>query len=95
VIRNSHAVYCMLLFPSLVLYIRFLFCIGLFYYTLGNIRPHLRSTLRAIQLIACVTCDNIKKYGFEKILQPFIDDVNTLSEVSLSISYTYDPYGCA
>ena len=54
---------------------------GLFYYVLGNIRPELRSTLKAIQLIACVTCNNLNKYGFEKILNPFIEDVNTLSEV--------------
>ena len=54
---------------------------GLFYYVLGNIRPELRSMLKAIQLIACVTCNNLNKYGFEKILGPFIEDVNTLSEV--------------
>lgn len=55
---------------------------GMFYYVLGNIRPELRSTLRAIQLIAYVTCRNLNKYGFEKILNPFIEDVNTLSEVT-------------
>ena len=61
---------------------------GLFYYVLGNVRPELRSTLKAIQLIACVTCNNLNKYGFEKILNPFIENVNTLSEVRIyNINY--------
>lgn len=55
--------------------------IGMFYYTLGNLRPELRSTHRAVQLIACVTSPNIKKYGFDPILRPFIDDVNKLAKV--------------
>lgn len=55
--------------------------IGLFYYTLANIRPHLRSTHKTIQLIACVMCNNLNKYGFDRILEPFIEDVNKLSQV--------------
>lgn len=54
---------------------------GMFYYVLGNLRPELRSTQRAIQLIACVECPVLEKYGFEKVLAPFIKDVNTLSNV--------------
>ena len=57
--------------------------VPLFYYVIGNIHPKLRSSLRAIQLIACVTYPNLRKYGFQKILQPFIDDVNVLAEVSI------------
>lgn len=53
----------------------------MFYYTLGNLRPELRSTQRAVQLIACVTSSHIKKYGFEPILRPFIEDVNELTKV--------------
>lgn len=56
---------------------------GLFYYVLGNLHPKLRSSLKTIQLIACVTNKNIKKYGFEKILEPFIDEVNRLIEVCM------------
>ena len=66
---------CILIFEMLLL------CIGMFYYALGNLPPHLRSTQRSIQLIACVTSPNIKEYGFEKVLQPFIDDINRLSKV--------------
>lgn len=56
--------------------------IGMFYYVLGNIQPALRSTQRAIQLVACIESPILVKYGFEKVLAPFIKDVNTLSEVS-------------
>ena len=55
--------------------------IGLFYYTIGNLRPELRSTHRAIQLVACVTSPCLKRYGFESILKPFIEDVKTLNQV--------------
>lgn len=60
--------------------------VGLFYYTLGNLRPELRSTLRSIQLIACATYPNITKYGFPPILHPFIQDVNRLSENGFTLS---------
>lgn len=54
---------------------------GQFYYILGNLEPRLRSTLKGIQLIACITSPNMKKYGLKKVLMPFIDDVNKLSKV--------------
>lgn len=52
------------------------------YYALGNIRPELRSTQRAIQLTACVRSECITKYGFQPVLASFIEDVKTLAEVS-------------
>ena len=59
-----------------------LYIIGVFYYTIGNIRPELCATQRAIQLIACVKSGYMKEYGFQPILNPFIADVKTLAEVS-------------
>lgn len=53
---------------------------------IGNIRPELRATQRAIQLIACVKSTHIKEYGFQPILNPFIDDVKTLAEVCIGVS---------
>lgn len=55
---------------------------GMFYYFLGNIEPKLQSTLKSIQLIACVTTENLEKYGFDMVLKPFIEDANLLSKVS-------------
>ena len=57
-------------------------CTGMFYYLLGNIAPNLRSTLKGIQLIACVTTENLEKYGFDMVMTPFIKDANVLSNVS-------------
>ena len=56
-------------------------CTGMFYYILGNIQPHLRSSLKCIQLIACVSVPNLQKYGYDMILKPFISDANKLYEV--------------
>ena len=53
----------------------------MFYYTLGNLRPELWSSHKAIQLIACVSCPFLGKYGFETILEPFVKDVNILAKV--------------
>ena len=57
------------------------FCQGMFYYTIGNIRPELRSSQRAVQLIACAYSAHIERYGLECILEPFINDVNALAKV--------------
>lgn len=59
----------------------------MFYYVLGNIEPRLRSALRCIQLIACVTIPDLEKYGFQKVLEPFIHDVNKLSKVCVALDY--------
>ena len=66
-----------------------LIIIGMFYYTLGNLPPELRSTQWSIQLIVCVTSTNLEKYGFKAVLEPFIEDVNTLAEV---VCYYYHEY---
>ena len=57
--------------------------LGMFYYFIGNIDPKLRSALKCTQLIACVSVPDLKMYGFDKVLQPFIEDANKLAEVGL------------
>ena len=54
---------------------------AVFYYVLGNITPVLRSSLKCIQLILCITTPLLQKYGYDEVLRPFIRDVNRLSEV--------------
>ena len=61
--------------------LRVLYTKGLFYFVIGNIDPKIRSTLRCIQLIACVKTTLLDEYGFGNVLKPFIDDVNRLSKV--------------
>ena len=57
--------------------------IGVFYYTLANLHPALRSTHRSIQLITVITHPLLKKYGFPEVLKPFINDVRKLYEVCM------------
>lgn len=52
--------------------------LGVVFFSLGNIHPKYRSSLRAIQLVSLAPVPLIEKYGIDKILQPFVDDLNTL-----------------
>ena len=56
--------------------------VGLFYYTIGNLSPHLRSQLISIQLLAVVKTTNISKYGIDTILEPFMEELRILEEVN-------------
>ena len=51
---------------------------GLFYYTLGNLHPKLRSTLDGINLLAIVKVSVIQTYGIDAILEPFVDAIRKL-----------------
>ena len=57
---------------------------GVFYYTLGNIRPMFRSRLQAIQLISVAKYSDIRQYGFDALIQNFIANVNTLGKVGFN-----------
>ena len=52
--------------------------LGCLFFTLGNIRPQYRSTLKAINLIAVAKYKDISKYGIDAFLSPFVDDLKTL-----------------
>ncbi|XP_043470938.1 uncharacterized protein LOC122504105 [Leptopilina heterotoma] len=52
--------------------------LGMFYWTLANIDPKLRSSQNSIFLLAIVKAKLIKKFGLEKLLKPFIDDMKIL-----------------
>lgn len=57
------------------------FCIALFYYTLGNISPVYRSSLDSIQLVAVTKSTTLQTYGSDHLLQQIMDDVKTLETV--------------
>ena len=57
--------------------------VGCFYFTLGNLHPKYRSTLKSIQLLALVKNDHIQKYGMDSVLQHITADVAKLEEVQL------------
>ena len=53
--------------------------LGLVFFSLGNIQPKLRSSLRAINLVAVASSMIIDKHGLNKILEPFVKDLNRLA----------------
>ena len=54
----------------------------MFYFNLANIRPELRSNLATIQLLTIVKSTYLNKYGIDKILEPFIQEINQLEKVT-------------
>lgn len=62
-------------------------CIGVFYYTLGNLHSSLRSTLHSIQLVAITKTKFVKEYGIDEILTPFMNDICRLEQVYCTVEY--------
>lgn len=55
---------------------------ALFYYTLGNISPMYRSTLKCIQLLAITKSSVLQAYGVDQILENVMKDVKQLEKAS-------------
>ena len=55
-------------------------------FSLGNVHPKFRSSLKAMYLDAVAIVPNIEKYGIDKILRPFVRDVHRLTETGISIN---------
>ena len=53
-------------------------------FTLGNIHPKYRSSLRVIHLIAA-TVPIVEKHGLNEILQPFIRDLQILATEGVTV----------
>ena len=53
----------------------------MFYYQLGNLSPEYRSALKSIHLVAIAKSTVISKYGPNKILEPFMQDIKELEKV--------------
>ena len=79
---NTNLVSILLLLPYIML------AIGVFYYSLGNLRPLYRTRVNQIQLLALVKRSYISKYSMNKILEPFVRDVAVL--VSKSDLFAYN-----
>ncbi|XP_034236286.1 uncharacterized protein LOC117642319 [Thrips palmi] len=50
-----------------------------FYWSLGNIYPELRSSDKVVQLYVICKTPDLKKYGYKKIMEDFIEGINKLS----------------
>ena len=61
--------------------------LGCVFFTLGNIRPSLRSALKSIFLLAVARSPTIKANGIDSILKPFLEDLKTLYEVGITVQF--------
>ena len=49
--------------------------VDMFYYTLGNFNPKESSKRCAIRLLGIVNAKLAKKYGYDAVLNPMLDDI--------------------
>ena len=61
--------------------------IGVFYFSLANLKPSLRAALPSIQLVSLALSSTIDKYGIDVILQPFVTDLCRLEEVTCNLQH--------
>ena len=56
--------------------------IAFFYYTLGNLEPHLRSSPHGIQLLSVLPSPLVEKHGIDTVLEPFMTVIQELENVN-------------
>ena len=54
-------------------------------FTLGNIHPKYRSSLRLIHLVIAAIVPVVEKHGLSKVLKPFVEDLNVLAEDGITV----------
>ncbi|XP_026112913.1 uncharacterized protein LOC113091546 isoform X3 [Carassius auratus] len=59
--------------------------LGAIYFTLRNISPKYNSSLLNIHLVTLFHAQDIKTYGFDKILEPLVQDISTLETIGIQI----------
>ena len=63
----------------------YLYYVGCYYFTLGNINPIYRSSLNAIQLLSLVEAPVLEQYGHDEVLQLAIRDIKKLEQVCMCV----------
>lgn len=58
---------------------------GLFYWSLANLDPRVRSTFDAMQLYAIVNYETMKKHGLRKVMEPLVKSINKLQAEGITI----------
>ncbi|CAI5662779.1 unnamed protein product [Oreochromis niloticus] len=62
--------------------------VGAIYFVLRNLPPKLNSALMNIHLVALFHAEDVKKYGFDPILQPLIDDIKFLESHGIDLPFS-------
>lgn len=65
--------------------------LGCFYFILRNLPPKCNSVLTNIHVISLFYSQDLKKYGFDKILQPLIDDLKSLETEGIDVPFSDTP----
>ena len=60
--------------------------IGVVFMFLANFSPQFRSSLRPTQLVAIARSEDIKQFGINAVLEPFVRDLTTLTNDGINIS---------
>lgn len=71
---------------SLIIFNPTTYCIGAFYYMLGNVSPRFRSKISNIQLLALAKYNTVVEFGIDRILQPIVEDIRKLESVSIFLT---------
>ena len=50
------------------------------YFALGNIDVKYRSTFKSIHLLSIIRTETVKRFGFNVLLRPIVDDLKKLEE---------------
>jgi hypothetical protein len=67
--------------------------LGAFYFTIQNLPQHLQSFLGGIHLLTLCHSEDTKKYGFEPMLMPFLNDLKKLeSDEGVTIDLPNEKY---
>ena len=60
--------------------------LGCLFFSLENIRPQYRSSLKSIYLVAVAKSQDITQYGIDILLRPFVEDLKRLYIDGISVS---------
>ena len=64
------------------------FKLGCLFFSIGNMKPSLRSSLKSIFLLSIAKSSTIKAHGIDSILEPFIKDIMVLSSEGVNLVFT-------
>lgn len=65
--------------------------LGCIYFILRNLPPKLNSVLMNIHLVALFHTEDLKKYGFDPILKPLVDDLKILETEGMQVPFSATP----
>lgn len=64
---------------------------GCIYFILRNLPPKFNSVLTNIHVISLFHSQDLKKYGFDPILKPLIDDIKILEKEGIAVPFSESP----